>query len=256
MASPNEGMTHQNLPIIEAFYTLCKIRFAKRFSCVNAAATEHPTVVIAIDLTQSVAEKGPEGHTDFEKNIEAVTQILAGIPCGSRVVVLGITDRSFTEPYLLLRAQVTDDPGYFGERLQAARKTLVGDWKRRARDLTPKFQYTDILGALLLAEHVFDESAQSGRKVLVVLSDMRHHTRDVDLESVPSVSSLHGLERGGRKIPTTVLGGVEVYVLGVDGAGKSLRYWDSLKAFWAEYFQQSGARLQDYTPLRHPRLFE
>lgn len=219
----------------------------------RAAATGHATFVIAIDLTQSVADKGPEGQTDFEKNSDAVAHILAEIPLGSRVVVLGITDRSFVEPYVVLRARVTDDAGYFGERLQAARKTLIGDWKRQARGLAPKFQYTDMFGALLLAEHVFAESAQSGRKILVLLSDMRHHTRDLDLESVSSVPSLHDLERQNRKIPTAMLRGVEVYALGVDGAGKSLAYWDSLKTFWADYFQKSEARLQDYTPLRHLR---
>lgn len=226
------------------------------FAASHAATTERTTLVIAIDLTQSVAEKNPEGRTDYGMNIDAVTKILGKIPSDCRVVVLGITDRSFAEPYVLLSAQVTDDPGYFGERLQAARKTLVGNWRHRAQGLTPKFQYTDIFGALLLVEHIFDESAQSGHRVLVVFSDMRHHTREVNLESVSSVPSLQDLGKEGRKPPSAMLRGVEVYVLGVDGAGKSLSYWESLKAFWTEYFQQSGARLQDYTPLRRPPLFE
>jgi hypothetical protein len=46
--------------------------------------------------------------------------------------------------------------------------------------------------------------------------------------------------------------GVEVYALGVDGAGKDMRYWQTLRDFWAVYFKRTGAILKTYSVLRDP----
>jgi hypothetical protein len=42
----------------------------------------------------------------------------------------------------------------------------------------------------------------------------------------------------------------DVYVLGVDAAGKSVDYWQSLSAFWRAYFARAGAHLRRYSVLR------
>jgi len=47
-------------------------------------------------------------------------------------------------------------------------------------------------------------------------------------------------------VPVAALKGIEVYALGVDGAEKSTSYWQSLKAFWSEYFAKAGATLGTY----------
>jgi hypothetical protein len=164
--------------------------------------------------------------------------------------VLGITDRSFGEPYILLSARVQDDPGYFGEKLQAAHRQLIALWKRRSAQLQPNFKQTDIFGALLTAEHIFTESPQASRKVLVIFSDMRHSTAELDFESGNSVPSFAQLKQRSDTMPVAALKGVEVYALGVDGAGKPISYWQSLQAFWREYFEEAGAALRDYSVLR------
>jgi hypothetical protein len=146
------------------------------------AADEQITVVVAVDLTRSVDGPGPDGKTNFQKNVEAVSALLGKLPASTRIVAFGITDQSFAQPSMLLSARITDDPGHFGERLQAARAELVQIWKRRTAQLKPQSQYTDILGVLALAEQVFRESSE-GRHLLIILSDMRHHTRALDLES-------------------------------------------------------------------------
>ena len=46
------------------------------------------------------------------------------------------------------------------------------------------------------------------------------------------------------------LRGVEVYVMGVDGAGKDIAYWQALRDFWSTYFKKTGASLKTYTVLR------
>ena len=48
------------------------------------------------------------------------------------------------------------------------------------------------------------------------------------------------------------LHGVEVYALGVDGAGKDMRYWQILWDFWTAYFKRTGAILKTYSVLRDP----
>jgi len=64
------------------------------------------------------------------------------------------------------------------------------------------------------------------------------------------VLSFNQIGTKGAKIEIGSLGGVHVYALGVDGAGKSLRHWESLREFWTDYFRASGARLESYTVLR------
>jgi hypothetical protein len=214
-----------------------------------AATQEQVMIVAAIDLSQSVAGAGPDARTDFEKNVAAVTTLLAQVPVSSRVVILGITDKSFGQPYILLSARIPDDAGYFGEKLQAAHRQLIALWQRRSAQLQPNFKHTDILGALLAANQLFKGSPTPSHKILMVFSDMRNNTQDLDLESLRSVPSLPAFEEKS-KLPVAELHGVEVYALGVDDAGKSIAYWQTLKAFWAEYFKRAGATLQEYSVLR------
>jgi hypothetical protein len=216
----------------------------------HAATQEQITIVAVVDLSESVDGAGPDGRTDFEKNIAGVTRLLTQVPVSSRVIILGITDKSFVQPYILLSARVPDDPGYFGERLQAARRQLVALWKRRCAQLQPHFKYTDILGVLLTANQIFDESPKTSRRILVIFSDMRQHTRELDLESGSSVPSFVQLKQRSKPVSVAALKGVEVYALGVDGAGKPITYWQSLRTFWSQYFRSAGAVLQGYSVLR------
>jgi hypothetical protein len=42
--------------------------------------------------------------------------------------------------------------------------------------------------------------------------------------------------------------------MGVDGAGKTIDYWESLRGFWQDYFVQSSADLNAYSALREWQL--
>jgi hypothetical protein len=216
------------------------------FGASRAHAEDRLNLVVAIDLTQSVAGTGPDGKSNFQKNVEGVTHVLAQVLAGSHVTVIGITDHSFAQPYILLSAQIPDDAGYFGERLTAARSQLVGAWRVRGSRLDPHFQQTDILGALRLAGEIFAQRPDAGRKMLVIFSDMRQSTRDLNLESLKTVPPFVA----GRFGALPDLRNVQVHILGVDGAGKSDFYWHTLKDFWAGYFHDSGADSRSYSPLR------
>jgi hypothetical protein len=215
----------------------------------RAGAQDHTTLVIAVDLTQSVATAGPDHKTEFQKNIDAVTKLLAQVPADSRVTIIGITDQSFARPDILLSATIPPDAGYFGERLNSARRELVLAWKMRTTKLQARCRHTDIIGALLLARQIFDQHADAGRKMLVIYSDMRQSTPDLDLESA---SRLPRFSIDGRKhsILMADLQGVHVYLLGVDGADRSVSYWQDLRAFWRTYFFKAGAALEGYSALR------
>ena len=168
---------------------------ASIWSAVRALAETHTSVVIAIDLTQSVVINGPDNKSEFQKNVDGTAKVLAQVPCGSHVTVIGITDHSYAQPYILLSAHIPDDPGYFGERLTGARDQLIRAWKVRSSCLAPHFPETDILGVLQLADDIFAQDPGAEQKTLLIFSDMRQSTHDLDLESpaiVPSFETWQG----------------------------------------------------------------
>jgi hypothetical protein len=241
-------LTHS---VRSAMTKLLVVAIAILLSHGRALAQEQTNLVIAIDLSQSVAVVGPDQKTEFQKNVDGVTKLLARVPADSRVTVIGITDKSFAQPDILLSATIPGDAGYFDERLKSAQLQLVRSWKARSAKLRPAFRQTDILGALMLAREVFDQHRNAKEKVLVIFSDMRQQTRELDLESFSTVPSFDRIEKKRTKFGVLNLNDVHIRVLGVDGAGKSLSYWQSLQEFWIEYFRACGATLESYTILRN-----
>jgi hypothetical protein len=214
----------------------------------HAQADDRLSEVVAIDLTQSVAVPDPDGKSEFQKNVEGVTRLLTQVPAGARITVIGITDHSFAQPYILLSARIPEDAGYFGERLAAARIELVRAWAQRSNHLSAHFERTDILGALQLASGVFDQQPDAGTRTLVILSDMRQDTPDLDLEALQIVPLFPSATKRLGTLPA--LRNVQTYILGADGAGRSTAYWQSLHAFWGDYFRNTGAILRSYSVLR------
>ena len=228
------------LPLIILGLTLLAIR--------PAHAESRLSEVVAIDLTQSVAVPGPDGKSEFRKNIDGVTHLLAQAHAGSRITIIGITDHSFAQPYILLSARIPEDTGYFGERLTAARTELARVWGERSGHLSAHFHQTDILGALELASQIFNQEPDAGERSLVIFSDMRQSTPELDLETAGIVPTFSTFDK--RRVTLPALHNVQVYVLGADGAGRSSAYWQSLRDFWTEYFRSAGAALSSYSVLR------
>ena len=214
----------------------------------HASTQNHLDLVIAIDLTQSVAVSGPDGKTEFQKNVDGVSRILVQAPADARITVIGITDQSFSQPYILLSARTSGERGCFGERLSAARNQLVSAWKVRSARLNPDFQHTDILGLLRLAGQIFAQEPNNTARTLIVFSDMRQSTKELNLESSLSVPSKTAVEV--QPVSVAGLKNVQVFVLGVDGAGRTAAYWQALQMFWKEYFRNAEAGLQQYSALR------
>jgi hypothetical protein len=212
-------------------------------------------VVIALDLSASVAVEGSDSKSEFDKNVAGVGQLLGTVPQGSRVTVLGITGDSFSQPYILLSGKVAEDPGYFSERVASARQQLVRAWSEKSAHLSAQTRNTDILGALVVAGQLFSQSPDPRRKILVLYSDMRQSTRHLNLETNPSVAVAAALARTSEDQALTSLKGVEVYALGVDAAKRDMRQWIQLRQFWVAYFAAVGATLKTYSILREPLNF-
>jgi hypothetical protein len=219
----------------------------------HAAAQDQLDLVIAIDLTQSVAVSGPDRKSEFQKNIEGVSRVLSQVPPNSRITIIGITDHSFSQPDILLSAKVSYEPGYFGERLSVARNQLVRAWKIRCARLTPEFRHTDIIGALELASQIFAQASNVGERTIVIFSDMRQNTSELDLEPSSSVLPLSSV--AAQRGSLAHLQNVRVFALGVDGAGRTALYWGSLRQFWQDYFLCAQASLEDYSVLREMPIF-
>jgi len=221
----------------------------------QARPREHLNIVIAVDLSASVASKGHDGKTDFEKNLAAVTGLLAKIPPASRVTVLGITEDSFSHPYILLSAKTTNDSGYFGERITAARQTLIRAWQERSVRLKPRASQTDILGALVVAGHMFERTPHANRQVLIVYSDMLHFTRHINLETKGEISLGSALAKVEHGMLLAHLSDVEVHILGVSAAGNEVAQWERVRQFWVAYFKKVGVSMKSYSIAREAPEF-
>jgi len=215
-------------------------------------AQDRLNLVVDIDLTVSETVKDHDGQTQFEKNVAGVERLLASVPTGTKVTVIGISEDSFGQPYILLSAEVSDNPGYFSERLAAARQQLARAWQKRAAQLEPRARRTDVLGSLLTASELFRQNPRSQKNVLIIYSDMRHVDAELDFEA-PNIIHVDTLiATVARRNLLADLSGVSVYILGADGAGKQPAQWDALKQFWAAYFVRAGAHLISYTVLSEP----
>jgi hypothetical protein len=220
------------------------------------SGVHHVNIVVLLDLSQSVGVKGYDNRAEFEKNVQGVSGILAALPAGTKVTVVGITGDSFASPYMLLSAELTGDEGYFKERLANGHATLLRAWQARSGRLAPNCPETDILGALFVASEVFRESPEDDRKVLVVLSDMRQATRALNVEHQPVVRTDTALRQVANNKLFADLHGVDVYTEGVDAVGETVDYWQSLRDFWTAYFVRAGAKVKGYSVLRDVPEFE
>jgi hypothetical protein len=199
---------------------------------------ERPVVVL-LDLTKS---SSPES---FSANCRTVGAILKTLQRGDRLIVLGITDDFGRVPVLLDRR--LPKPGYMGLQIGAARETLASQWQKIATTLQPVYTRTDVIGALRFIS--FMELPGTSMK-LIVLSDLRQSSGELDLESPSRIAVPQALGVVRRSGHFPVLQGVEVFLLGVDPTNKTAAYMAALKEFWMELFSSAGARVRVFSFLR------
>jgi hypothetical protein len=81
---------------------------------------------------------------------------------------------------------------------------------------------------------------------------MRESAPCLDLEQAKLVPTFQVIANKCGELPS--LRGVQVYVAGVDGIGKSMAYWQSLCSFRTVYLHKSGAILENFSVLREIEL--
>jgi hypothetical protein len=226
--------------------------FLSLFIVFPTRAQQQTELVILIDLSKSVDAPGQDGRTEFQKNITAVSAVLGQVPLGTHLSIVGITDNSFAQPYVVLSATVNSNAGYFGEHLGAAHRQLQIAWANKAHDLTPSYPGTDLLGAFMVASQIFEKAGAGRRRLLVVVSDMRQETSEMNLTA--SRCAQQSVDDLRPRALHANLQDAEVYALGVDASGSSKAGWACLHDFWAEYFAQTGATLREYSVLRSIEL--
>ena len=148
----------------------------------------------------------------------------------------------------MIRAHVPGDPGYFGERLTAARNQIIRAWDRKTAYLKPEFKQTDIFGALELASQILAQDQGATRRELVVFSDIPESIQGLDFEGMRLAPQYLAVVARRGELPD--MRDVHVLAMGVDGAGKSTAYWESLRRFWRDYFQNAGVAFERFSVLR------
>lgn len=212
---------------------------------VGSLYAEEP-VVVALDMSGSTKTSNQNSESEFQKNIESVEKVISKISPGSEIALIGITDNSFSKPFIILKQKIGKDPGYFKEKIRNQRKNLISEWKSKVRDLKPIFLETDVFGAINLSSVLFSES-QEARKILIIFSDLKHSAGEINLEKPLRLNADNLLEKAKRLMLIPKLKNVEVYCLGVSTSNKSFEYWTDLKRFWEGYLKSSGAVLKKYS---------
>lgn len=220
------------------------------FCSVPAKAQRPLELVVALDLSRSVDAKGADTRSEFQKNVAAVSQFLKAVPAGTHVTVLGITDDSFGQPYILLSATVASGPGYFGEKLSAARQRLEESWKNRSRNLRPTFPATDLFGALIVASQIFQKAGASRRDLLVIFSDMWQETGELNFGRIKQPCAPEIIESVKTRKLLANLRDADLYALGTHSPGRTKAEWACVQEFWARYFSEAGGVLKQYSVLR------
>jgi hypothetical protein len=204
-----------------------------------------------LDLSATSRATGYDGAVAHSQNIEAAARIIASLPPGSRITVAGITDQSFSRPFILLTDVLPTDPGKLREydQIAAARNRVAAAVRRIGGTVEPQFQTTDILGFLILAGMGFRDTPKM-RHTVLLLSDMRQSAAPIDIEHVGRVPSNSSLAQIAEHLLFADLQGALIYVYGAHAIGKDLQYWQSLRDFWAAYFARCHATLCTFSTMR------
>ena len=207
-------------------------------AAVVLAEERHATVVI-LDLSTSMASD------EFARNVQAVEGTIERLAPETRFVALGVTESSFSASPLFVETS-PKHTGRFGEYLSAWRGKAIREWRVVAERLQPSAKGSDILGALARASTEFAELPQAS-KTLILFSDMRHTGRGIDLETSRARPEMSSLEQRQLIVRLT---GVQVWMLGVHTLGIDIGQWQSLRAFWCQYFRKAGAEVKAFSPNR------
>jgi hypothetical protein len=228
-----------NVAAMALFVALAPTIFAQRMS-----------VVVGIDFSASENTDHRKGASAHDQDVAATARLISQLPPGTKVMIGGITDQSFGRPVTLVATRIPTERGPlpFLDQIAITRSKMAAQLSSTANALPTHFQRTDVLGFAMLAAEEFQQSPQD-RHVLIFLSDMRHSSTPVNIET-PALVGMSAFKVVERQHFLANLRGVDVYVLGAHAAGKSVPYWQSLREFYTIYFKACGADLRSFSVTR------
>ncbi len=212
-------------------------------------------VVVGLDMSVSELAVDHKGETEFSKNVKVVGEaIVPNLGPDSDLRIWGITGNSLRSPYEILKGRTGKDPGYFGELLKRDIQRISEEWGKVSRTLKPTQKMTDLFGYFSLAAMTY-ESFPTGKKTLLVLSDMRNCTPTLNLE-LPERLDPKLLDKLKGKIHIPNLEGTDIHIHGVHSFGKAAPdlYYHDLKAFWVEFISLTKGTLKAFSNLREISL--
>lgn len=192
-------------------------------------------VKIIVDVTKSTPPAQARQYYRFVRNL------IDRLEAQDRVTVLAITESSFSRPRILLEGSIPTDDRELKPRVLAARDSLAKQWSAIADSLVPRYEVSDVLGAIEYASLLFKGVA--GANWLIILSDYRNSTPGFNLEDMEAIEVESSLARLGSAGLIPNLRGVRVVVLGLHTEGKDMRYYESMEAFVRAYVGAAQAEL-------------
>jgi hypothetical protein len=226
---------------------------------VTTATSPGTEVVVFIDFSASVR---PADKALFKQDLMNV--IVPSLGEGDRLIIAGISDRTFTGFHPIVEATFPPKPQFNGwldntlkhnqhvkdvsaevVRLRESIRAQVTEMFNRRWD-SPQ---TDIFSSLVIAQKLFDNEPR--KKVLVLMSDMIQDYAPYRFETVKwskdtNSQIMNDLNNRGF-VPD--LTGVCVYVTGISAHSADMA--ERISDFWQTYFEQTHA---DSSPSRYAHV--
>jgi len=234
----NNGTTKRYWLLALAAVIMGPYFIASAFS--DKPASPSRAVVVIKDLTSSTP-----GEQDSLNNA-FISTLLSQSSAGDEVYVTGITNASFSKPLVILHGTLPHDRHPLKPKLLAAQQSIISEWKSKSRFSTRPYKASDIIGAVYHASLLL--RGKSSEKWLIILSDMRNSTKELDIENMPEIDREKMLSQLGAKGLIPNLTGVNVAVLSVHTTGKAISpiYYQSLENFWRGFFEKAHAEVVTY----------
>ncbi|MDQ3743328.1 MAG: hypothetical protein M3444_02985 [Acidobacteriota bacterium] len=201
-------------------------------------------VIYVIDLTASTVEEA-RGKA-FEGVREAFDKRM--VKRGDSVTVIPVTGDALVESQgAILRFDVPATREVYDEDLRELSDDVVDKLQKMQTDAAAKpYAYSDVLGAIRVADEEFAADKPDVRKLLVVLSDFVEDEKQLSFKTSPVVASEKAAAEGAKKMaaPSQALKGAQVYLgwmQSTDLRRMPPQRREAVKTFWVEFFKQAGA---------------
>lgn len=209
----------------------------------TTAGRQH--IIFVIDLSASTVKEGRgkafEGvQQPFDKGL---------VKRGDSVTVIPITSDALVESQgAILRFDVPATREVYDEDLRALSEDVLDKLQKMQQAAAAKpYAFSDVLGAIKIADEEFAADKPDVRKVLVVLSDFVEDDRQLSFKTSPVVAGETAAAEAAKKMAAQIraLKDARVYMgwlQSTDLRKMPPQRREAVKVFWGAFFKQAGAQ--------------